>query len=452
VNAQRLTSAAYRHRGGDRPERVRIVHIGLGNFHRAHQAWYTARASDAAEWGIAAFTVRSPGQAELLAPQDGLYCLVVRDDAADRVEVIPSILEVHDGSRLDRFTELLADPAVAVVTLTVTEAGYLLTPSGEADLTHPAVAADVAALTGATPSDARPTTALGRLLLGLDARRRAGGAPLAIVPCDNIPENGAYVRRGLLSFARAVSPALADWIETGVSVVGTSVDRITPRLHEDVAAVSEAGWIDRSPVVTEPFTDWVLSGSFPAGRPEWESAGARFVDDLAPWESRKLWLLNGAHSILAFAGLARGLATVGDAVDDPDCRRLVDDFWQEAVAGLPAGIEHVEYRRALVSRFANRRIEHRLLQIAAEDAMKVRYRFAAVAENTLDRGARPAASAAAVAAWIDAHRRGCLPADAPTSPEDETAMVRAVSPRLARSTEFMDLVRAQLTPTASATR
>ncbi len=144
-----------------------------------------------------------------------------------------------------------------------------------------------------------------------------------------------------------------------------------------------AGWIDASPVVTEPFSDWVLAGEFPAGRPAWETAGARFVDDLEPWENRKLWLLNGAHSILAFAGLAGGHETVADAIADPACRDLVEGFWSEAAALLPPGIEHTEYRRRLLARFGNPRIVHRLEQIAGDATTKVRYRFAAVAERTV---------------------------------------------------------------------
>lgn len=438
-----LNSRSFHDRGGDRPGSVRIVHLGLGGFHRAHQAWFTAHAEDAAQWGIAAFTGRSPRQAELLEPQDGLYCLVVRSEDADLVEVIPSIVEVHDGARLDRFVQLMADPEVAIVTLTVTEAGYLLSSSGDADTAHPAVIGDIAEVKKEEAS-ARPVTALGRLLLGLDARRRAHAGAIAVVPCDNIPRNGDYVERGLLSLAGHVSGELREWIAANVSFVGTSVDRITPRTHGEIEAVAEAGWIDSSPVVTEPFADWVLAGDFPAGRPRWETAGARFVNDLEPWENRKLWLLNGAHSILAFAGLARGLTTVSQAISDTACRSLVERFWEEAVAGLPETIEHLDYRRALIARFANGRIEHRLEQIAAEDTTKVRYRLAAVAENTIRRAAEPTATAAAIATWIDAHRRHVLPGAAPAAPEDERAMLEAVSPLLARTPAFLDLVRAHL--------
>ena len=443
---------AERH-GPVRPRGTRIVHLGLGNFHRAHQAWYTAHAADAADWGITAFTGRSPLQAELLRPQDGLYCLVVRGEEEDRVEVVPSILDAWDISQLPRLTELLADRRVAIVTLTITEAGYRLGEGGDPDLADPDTRADLAELARVFRSgrlaDAALRATLPRLLLGLEARRRGGGGPLAIVPCDNIPDNGRFLARGLRGLAAEVSAELADWIAAHVSFVATSVDRITPRVDGDVAAVRDSGWIDASPVITEPFSDWVLAGDFPAGRPEWESAGARFVDDIEPWEHRKLWLLNGAHSILACAGLARGLETVAEAIADPDCRALVTGFWSEAVALLPPGIEHVEYRRSLVDRFANARIVHRLEQIAGDATAKVRYRLAAVAERTVARGTHPTGSLPALAAWVVAVRRGILPPDASADElarasragDDVAAIVAVVSPSLAARPESVSAVR-----------
>jgi fructuronate reductase len=451
-------------RGGlARPRRVRIVHLGLGNFHRAHQAWYTAHATDVEDWGIAAFTGRSPQQARLLQPQDGLYTLVVRDEREDRVEVVPAILEVHDASRLDRLIELLSDENVALVTLTVTEAGYRLGDDGVPDLADPVLARDLAELRRAVHGEqltgAVVETPLARLLAGLEARRRAGGGPVAIVPCDNIPDNGGFVSRGLQGLAAEVSPDLAAWIARDVSFVGTSVDRITPRVEGEVDAVAGAGWIDASPVVTEPFADWVLSGFFPAGRPAWETVGARFVDELEPWENRKLWLLNGAHSILAFTGLARGHRTVSSAIADPRCRALVEDFWDEAVAVLPPGIEHEQYRRDLITRFSNPRIVHLLEQIAGDATTKVRFRFVPVAECILSSGGVPRGSARAIAAWIDAVRGDLLPANASSSAvaaaaasEDEIlALIELVSPRLAAHPATVVAVREALPATLSRT-
>lgn len=446
--------------GSSRPQRVRIVHLGLGSFHRAHQAWYTAHATDAEDWGIAAFTGRSPRQAQLLKAQDGLYCLVVRGEEADHVEIVPSILEAHDGSRVDRLVELLSDPDVAVVTLTITEAGYRVGATGDPDPADPATYADFSELARVFASgqltDAAPSGTLSRLLVALEARRRSSGAPIAIVPCDNVPDNGGSVSRSLLALAAAVSAELASWITADVAFVGTSVDRITPRIDGEVAAVRMAGWIDAAPVVTEPFSDWVLAGSFPAGRPMWEAAGARFVDDLEPWENRKLWLLNGAHTILALAGLSRGYETVAAAIADPACRALVENYWTEAADLVPDGIEHRRYRDDLLMRFANPRIVHRLDQIAGDTTTKVRYRLAAVAERTLAAGRRPGASATAIALWIGAVRRGVVPADAfahdiaqsLAADEPVGSLIRLASSRLGADAGFRDLVSAALAPFA----
>jgi fructuronate reductase len=417
---------------------VRIVHIGLGRFFRAHQAWYTQHATDAADWGIAAFTVRSPRAADQLAAQGFSYPLIVRGARGDSHEQIDSVVAAHDGAEIDALRDYLSSPDVAIITLTVTEGGYGLDSDGAPDLADSAVRSDLDALRAGALS---AQTVLGRLLIGLDARRRADAGPIAIVPCDNIPDNGAFVERGLTEFAALVDGDLPEWIREHVSFVSTSVDRITPQTAE-------------GETVTEPFTDWVLAGNFPAGRPRWESAGARFVDDIAPWENRKLWLLNGAHCILAFAGIPWGLETVSDAIADPACRLLVEAFWSEAVACLPPGTEHEDYREQLVARFANARIVHRLSQIATGATSKAQFRLAAVAERTLEADRTPAASAEAIAAWIDWVRTGPPETDARAdeiaaavaSDNPVAALVAVLSPRLAASESFLARVRAATRP------
>ena len=436
---------------------IRIVHLGLGAFHRAHQAWYTAQATDTDMWGIAAFTGRSPKQAALLNDQDGLYTLTERDSTEDHVTVITSIVEAIDGARIDRLVELLSDSSVAIVTLTITENGYRLGSDGSIDPQDPVLNHDLAALRAAWPGDlttAAPEAALTRLLLGLEARRRAGGAAIAIVPCDNLPGNGPLTARALYDLARVLDPNLARWIEDAVSFVSTSVDRITPRIDEPpTAAIAAAGWLDNSPVVTEPFSDWVLSGEFPGGRPRWEDAGARFVDDVEPWENRKLWLLNGAHSLLAYTGMLAGHRTVSAAIADPACRAAVEDFWSEAAALIPADIDTAEYRDTLVARFSNSRIDYPLDQIATGSRVKTRVRLAAVAERTRADGGTAAASAAAVASWIrwlDAgHSTDSTYAevDSLTPSDDRIAhLLSLVSPILATDSQFLSLVKRLVTP------
>ncbi|MEZ2391229.1 mannitol dehydrogenase family protein [bacterium RCC_150] len=379
-----------------------MVHIGLGAFHRSHQAWYTQHAGDAAEWGIASFTGRRPDAADVLAAQDGLYTLVERADAGDSFEVISSIVEAVDGADVARFLELAAAPLTSVITLTITEAGYRLNAAGDLDKEAPDVVRDLGVLRSGAPGDGKPTTPLGRLVSGLAARRDADAGPLAVVCCDNLSDNGTVARNAVVGMAAAFDVELAAWINANISFVSTSVDRITPRtMEEDLDAVARAcGYIDETPVVTEPFRNWVLSGDFPAGRPRWEDAGAVFVTEIEPNENRKLWLLNGAHSLLAYAGQLRGHNTVAEALADETCRGAVEEFWDEAANHLTQkGLDIPEYRTALLERFGNSRIAHHLSQIAMDGSNKLRMRALPVLRAERAAGRSGVAAARMIAAW-----------------------------------------------------
>lgn len=396
---------------------VRIVHIGLGNFHRAHQAWYTARSEDSAGWGIAAFTGRSPESANTLAQQDGLYTLIERGAHRDHATVISSIVKPLDGADLGSFCGLLARREVAIVTLTVTESGYHLGADGNICLDDEDVASDITALRAIWQGDAphaKVRTPIGRLVLGLDARRRVADWPIAVTPCDNILSNGELVQKAVRLMAACVSPRLAKWIDKQVSFVSTSVDRITPRTtaRDRVTACQLTGWWDESPVITEPFSDWTLSGAFPAGRPRWESAGARIVTDIEPYERRKLWLLNGAHSALAYLGPLLACTTVAEAVGNPTCRALLRQLWAESARHLPPSLDAHGYCAALMRRFSNPRMEHRLDQIGMDGVAKLRVRIVPVALAELSAGRSGAACAKVLAAWIANARRNTLPRDA----------------------------------------
>ncbi len=385
---------------------VRSVHLGLGNFFRSHQAWYTDRAPDASDWGIAAFTGRSAALAQALDEQSGLYTLISRDADGDSASVVGSVSATHPGTDHAAWLDYLRRPEVAVVTLTITEAGYARTAAGGLDLENAAVATDLRALR-ADPT-AAVTSSPARLAAGLMARRAAGAGALAIVSCDNLPHNGAVVQAVVADAARAVDPTLVEWIDANVGFVTTMVDRITPATTDAdrTAALALTGRVDTAPVVTEPYSEWVLAGDFPAGRPDWVSAGAVVVDDVEPFEQRKLWLLNGAHSLLAYAGSARGHRTIAEAVSDAACREWVNQWWDEAVChlSLPAE-ETAAYRAALLHRFDNARIRHLLAQIAADGSQKIKVRILPVLRAERSAG-RPATGAArVVAAWLD-HLRG----------------------------------------------
>lgn len=418
---RRLDRAALSGTGaGADPAPPRIVHLGLGAFARSHQAWYTWRADPDAQWGISGFTGRSPRMSRVLGEQDGLYTLVERGPRDDAFSVVSAVSEAVDGGDLRRFASRVADPGVAVVTMTVSERGYRLGADGRPDRSDPSLTRDLEAVRMLVTADSSrfdtllddplggplggsPTTAPGRLLLAIEARRRAGSGPLALVPCDNLASNGALLRSMLLELASDLDSALGDWIHGNVSFVSTSVDRITPATTAADALEVQArtGWVDHAAVVAEPFSDWVLSGEFPAGRPDWQAAGARFVSDVGPYERRKLWLLNGAHSILAAAGPARGHDTVASAIADDVIRGLVEGFWNEAESALgSADLDVPGYRRRLVQRFENPRIEHRLEQIANGAAAKLRVRIVPVALATIEARTDPSGSAAALAAWL----------------------------------------------------
>ncbi len=353
---------------------ARIVHLGLGGFFRAHQAWYTAHADDAAKWGIAAFSGRSTDLAERLAAQHGLYTLTTRGPDADGIEVIPNLVTTRPGTDVEAWRTAVANPEVTVVTLTVTEAAYVPGPASLA----------------------------ARLLDGLDARRRADAGPITLVSCDNVADNAGVLAGLVCTAAEQRDPELAEWIATSLRVVGSVVDRITPApTAADVEAAAHHGYVDAAPVVTEPFAEWILSGSFAAARPAWETAGATFTDDLGPYTRRKLHLLNGAHSLLAYAGLLRGHTEVAGAIADPILGELVEAWWDEA-AGLVGGDSAAihAYRAALVERFSNDRIHHRLAQIAIDGSTKLPMRIVPVAADRLARGRAAPMAATVIGAWI----------------------------------------------------
>jgi fructuronate reductase len=407
------------------PRDRRILHLGLGAFHRSHQAWYTARAADGDRWGITAYSGRRPDAAVALQAQGGLYTLIERSDAADRAEIVDVITEAVDGSDLDHFTRAISDPATALVTLTITEAGYQ--PVGE----------------GETSSGV-----IHRLALGLDARRRAGAGPIALVSCDNLPDNGEVLRRALAPHLADVGPEAVQWVDSAVSFVSTSVDRITPRTTPDDLAAAEilTGYRDASPVVTEPFSDWILQGAFPAGRPAWESAGARFVDDLEPFERRKLWLLNGAHTLLAAAGGLRGHDFVDQAFGDPVLRAWVEDLWDVAARHLPStpdlGLD--DYRAALARRFTNSTLRHALDQIDQGVETKLRVRVLPVLLAELRVGGDGVAAARPIAAHLLSASRSADAALVELGLAPDTAEL--VSPSVERA---LDDLRAALDTPAS---
>lgn len=385
---------------------VRHIHLGLGSFFRAHQAWYTDNAPDGAQWPIAAFSGRSATLAERLATQEGLYTLVTQRPEGNTYDVVGSVARAHAAQDTEAWARYFADPGVGIVTTTVTEAGYCRGSDGGIDRGREDVAADVVAL---RTGESAARTAPGRLVAGLAARRAAGAGPIAVVSCDNLPDNGPVLREVLLGLADAVDPELRAWIEANASFVSTMVDRITPETTDtDIDGVLAAtGVADAAPVVTEPFSEWVLAGQFPAGRPDWAAAGALFVDDIAPHETRKLRMLNGAHSIIAYVGSLCGHGNVAEAIVDPRVRDVVDAWWDEARDTLDVSPDVVDsYCAALLTRFANTAIDHRLAQIGTDGSQKLPVRIVPTLLHARAAGRMPPGATTALAAWVASAVRG----------------------------------------------
>ena len=376
-----------------------IVHLGAGAFHRAHQAAITdaALAASGGDWRITGVSLRSTALSEALEPQDGLFTLIERGEA-DRARVIASIDRVIAArGASEPVLDALTAPRTRIVTLTVTEKAYGIDRDGpDADPRHDDVAADLE-----TPRT--PRGVLGLLVEALRRRQAAGLAPFTVLCCDNLPENGALLRGGVLGFARRVDPDLADWIAAEVAFPSSMVDRITPAATDDTRALAErlTGYEDAAAIETEPFCQWVIEDRFPQGRPEWEAGGAIFVEDVAPYERMKLRMLNGAHSMIAYAGFVAGHALVRDAMADRGLAALVRRHIAAAARTLDPlpGIDLTAYGVELAARFANPAIAHETYQIAMDGSQKLPQRIFGPACDAQQAGQDLRPFAFATAAW-----------------------------------------------------
>jgi fructuronate reductase len=375
---------------------VGIVHFGIGAFHRAHQAWYTDRALAAGDrdWLIAGVSLRSAGVADQMNPQDGLYTVTERAAAGDQTRLIGSVREVLAASRSPASVAIsLAAPQTRIVSFTVTEKGYCRASDGSLDL-------DAAAQGSFYP-----------LLADAFRHRKAAGiAGLTLLSCDNLSDNGRQLNRLVTEYLTAHAPDLLGWFEAECRCPATMVDRIVPAPTDadriDIAA--KIGMTDEAAVFTEPFSQWVIEDDFAEPRPAWERVGAQLVADVAPYETAKLRMLNGAHSALAYLGLRRGYTYVHEAVADPGLRQLVDRLMREeaATSFVPApGQDLGTYADALIDRFANPALAHRLSQIAMDGSQKIPQRWlATLAEHQL-RGRACPTILTTLAAWLE-HVRG----------------------------------------------
>jgi fructuronate reductase len=325
--------------------------------------------------------------------------MLIRDTSGTVAQVIGPILRAHVATRdpaglLDR----LEDPAIRIVSLTVTEKAYGMdTATGGLDLNHADVAADLA-------NRRAPRGVIGYLVEGLSRRRAKGIAPFTPLSCDNLPSNGAVLKRLVLDFAERVDPSLRQWIEANVPFPSTMVDRITPASTEATYQDAErlTGRQDLAAIETEPFTQWVIEDHFADGRPAWEKAGALMVTDVSAYEKMKLRMLNGAHSLLAYLGYIGGYEFIRDVMDDAGLAALAYRHMHAAARTLDAvpGIDLDDYASELIARFANKAIAHRTYQIAMDGTQKLPQRLLEPATEALAHGDKAETYAIAVAAWM----------------------------------------------------
>jgi mannitol 2-dehydrogenase len=382
-----------------------VVHVGVGGFHRAHQAMYHDRLMNegtALDWGICGVGVMEADRRmhEALEAQDGLYTLVEKHADGSRE---PRVIGALIGHRLaaddsEGVIERMAAPSTRIVSLTVTEGGYNIDDAtGEFDADNADVVHDL------EPGVA-PRTTFGLVTEALRRRREREFAPFTVMSCDNLEGNGRLARMAFSEFARLRDPALGDWVEREVRFPNSMVDRITPATtDEDIAEVRERfGIEDAWPVVCEPFTQWVLEDAFSAGRPPYEDAGVQVVDDVEPYELMKLRLLNAGHQAIAYFGHLCGYRFVHEAAQDPLFRALLTGYMDEEAAPTLApvpGVDLPAYKRTLIERFSNPEVRDTIARLCADSSDRIPKWLLPVVRAQLESGGEITRSAAIVASW-----------------------------------------------------
>jgi mannitol 2-dehydrogenase len=382
-----------------------IVHIGVGGFHRAHQAMYLdalMNQGKALDWGITGIGLLPSDQKmhEVLHAQDCLYTLVVKDaDGTMHPRVIGSIIDyLFAPADPEAVLRRMSDPAIRIVSLTITEGGYLVNQAtGEFDARNEGIQADLQP--GAVPS-----TAFGFVTEALARRRAAGVEPFTVMSCDNIEGNGHVAHKMIGAFARLKDAELADWLEENVSFPNCMVDRITPVTNDrDRELIAERfGVEDGWPVVCEPFTQWALEDRFPAGRPPYDEVGVQLVPDVTPYELMKLRLLNASHQGLCYLGYLSGYRYAHEVCSDPLFTGFLlgymDDEASPTLAPVP-GVDLESYKHQLIERFANPEIKDTLARLCAESSDRIPKWLLPVVRAELAIGGPVTRSALVVAAW-----------------------------------------------------
>ena len=385
--------------------RQSIVHIGVGGFHRAHQAVYLddlLHLPGHSPWGICGVGLlrQDDRMRDALLPQDCLYTVVESDATGDRVRVIGSLLNyLYAPDDPQAVIEKMASSECRIVSLTITEGGYYLQQgTGEFEDSHPDIVRDLA-----HPHE--PACSFGYLAEALDRRRRRGIAPFTVMSCDNLLHNGAVARQMLLAFAERWEPALSRWIAEYCAFPSSMVDRITPGTTEgDRTKLRQNFGVDDAwPVVCEPFRQWVIEDHFPGGRPSWEQVGAQMTEDVHPYEKMKIRLLNASHQAMCYIGILLGYSYTDEAMADAHIARLVRSLMDVEVTPLlpdVPGINLGQYKKNLIDRFANPSIKDQLSRIAVDGSARIpKFILPSIAEQ-LDRGGPIRILSFIVASWF----------------------------------------------------
>ncbi len=388
--------------GYDRTQLIKgVVHLGIGAFHRAHQAiiFDNAVRKGDKRWGIVGASLRSASVRDALAPQDCLYSVVERESCNEHVRIIGALREVMVGQENPvALVNVMAAADTHLVTLTITEKGYHLDlVTGELIESNIDVMSDLKSLD-------RPRTAAGLIVAALAKRRAAGLKPFTVMSCDNLPHNGKHLMNAVLAIAKCHDEMLHDWIAMQGAFPETMVDRIVPATNNDAirTLTRRLGVEDRAMIRTEPFLQWVIQNKFADERPAFEELGAQLTDSVVPWEEAKLRMLNGAHSGIAYLGALAGIEYVHEFIAHPSGRRFVEKFWDESAStlSLPDGLDITAYRKALMQRFSNAALQHRTRQIAMDGSQKLPPRLLTTITIRLKRHQTIEMQALAVAAWM----------------------------------------------------
>ena len=379
-----------------------IVHLGIGAFHRAHQAVYTEDAMNAqgGDWRITGVSLRGSIVREQLQAQDHLYSVIERSEDGAKARIVGAVGKVlFAPENPQAVIDAIAAPTTHVVSTTITEKGYNHDPATGALLV------DLPDISNDLNLSNTPKTALGYLVRGLKARMDKGNGPLNVISCDNLPDNGHIFERLVIEFCQSVAPEMLGWVKDNIAFPCTMVDRIVPAATDEALSIAERtlGIRDEMALLTEPFKQWVIEDKFLAPRPAWEVAGAEIVRDVAAYEAMKLRLLNGSHSAIAYLGYLSGHETVSDAIAVPALRTFVRQLMDEEATPtlkIPSGFNVCKYKDDLIKRFANPTLAHKTWQIAMDGSQKLPQRLLDMLYENMAKGGATGATALAIAAWM----------------------------------------------------